>query len=181
MPVVTYVDPDSIHNPSSGGVAPATWFTTVEADFRSITGRVGCSLTASSNQSVTAPGTTTITLGTVQWNNGMTTGAVANAITVPTSYAGKYMISATMRLTHVPSGSNFVTLDVLNNGAGIFREYADRVGAAGGVQAFACQFPFALIVGDDLTLSTTMSANTSTGSTNTSVAYVTLAAVWLSA
>jgi len=181
LPVVSYVDPDTVHNPTSGGVAPATWFSNLESNFRSITGRVGCSLTESAAQDVATPGTTTLTLGTVEWNNGMTTGAVANAITVPASYAGKYIVSATVQLTSVPSGANSVIIDVLNNGGVIFREIAARTSATGGTQAIGCTFPYILAVGDDLTLSTTMSTNITDGDTEVSQVLPTLAAVWLSA
>jgi len=181
MPVVTYVDPDTVHNPTSGGVAPATWFTNLESNFRSITGRVGCSLTEATAQDVATPGTTTLTLGAVEWNNGMTTGAVANAITVPASYAGKYFISATVQFATIPSGANSVIMDILNNGAGIHREIAARTSASGGVESIACTIPHILAVGDDLTLSVTMSTNLTDGDTEPSQVRPTLAAVWLSA
>ena len=181
MPVVSFTVLDTVYNPSSGGVAPATWFTTIEANFRSITGRVGCSLTESAAQDVATPGTTTLTLGTVEWNNGMTTGAVANAITVPASYAGKYLIAATVQFSTVPSGANSVIMDILNNGASIHREIAARTSASGGVESIACTIPHILAVGDDLTLSVTMSTNLTDGDTEPSQVRPTLAAVWLSA
>jgi hypothetical protein len=181
MPVVAFVDPDTVHNPSSGGIAPASWFTTLEADFRSITGRVGCSLTESGAQDVATPGTSTLTLGTVEWNNGMTT-STANTIKVPASYAGKYMISATFRIVNTgPTAANSTILDVMLNGTSIYREYAARSGASGSSQGMGCSFPYPLAVNDLLTLSTTASADITDADTEVSQIFTTLAAVWLSA
>jgi hypothetical protein len=132
-------------------------------------------------QDVATPGTTTLTLGTVEWNNGMTT-STANTIKVPASYAGKYMISATFRLANTgPTGTNSTTMDVLLNGTSIYREYAARTGASGSSQGMGCTFVYVLAVNDLLTLSTTMSTNITDGDTEITQVLPTLAAVWLSA
>ena len=180
MPVVTYVDPDSVSNPTTGASAPATWFTTHEANFRSIVGRVGASLSGQTAQSLTAGGTTTITLGTTDWNNGMTVGS--NAITVPSSYGGKYIIAADLDLAWTTGVGSSITVKVLVNGTAVHNEvYAQSIGIpGGGNMAVSCAFLYALAVSDAVTLSVT-GATMSTITTQVGSIYSRLSAIWLSA
>lgn len=178
MPVVTFVDPDTVHNPAAN-VAPASWFTTIEADFRSIVGRVGASRSDNTAQDVSSPGTTTILLADVDWNNGMTT-STANTLIVPASYGGKYLIAAGLRIVSVPTGGNYVTTDVMVNGAIVHRCYARRSGASGTATAMSATFTISLAVADAITLSTEVSTNVSDADTELVATFPYIAAVWLS-
>lgn len=179
MPVVAYVDPVGVHDPAAN-VAPASWFTTHEANFRSIVGRVGASISEDTTQDVTTPGPTTILLGNVDWDNGMDT-SVANQLTVETGYAGKYLVSAGVRLDSVTSGANFIIMLVTVNGGTAHQDYARRVGATGALQSAAFTFVYDLAVGDDLALQVTTSATHPTDlDTVVSVSQPYLAAVWRS-
>lgn len=178
MPVVTYVDLDTVHNPSSGGVAPATWFTTIEADFRSITGRVSARIYNDTTEDFAIPGPTTILLPDTDWNNGMTVGS--NAITVPSSYAGKYLICGNLRVTSIPTGLNYVAMGVAVNGTVVVEEIPARSGASGSVDTISRTFVYALSVGDALTLQVT-TTGLSDADTELSTATPSLSAIWLSA
>jgi len=177
MPVQAYVDPDSIHNPASGGIAPATWFTTIEADFRSITGRVSARIYNDTTEDFAIPGPTTISLPDTDFNNGMTVGS--NAITVPASYAGKYLIVAGLRVTSIPSAANFVAIGVGVNGTEVIQEIPARSGATGSLNTFSRAFTYALAVADVLTLRVTTSG-VSDADTEVTVTMPSLAAFWLS-
>ena len=182
MPVVTYVDPDTVHNPASGTVAPASWFTTHEANFRSIVGRVSCKIRSSANQTLTGNGTDTITLGTVDHNNGMTT-STANTITVPSSYGGKYLIAAQLRADGTTPGVvGTFTVEVRVNGTAV---HQDRIHiASGGTMAFGSApcFVHALSVADAVTLVTvTTGFNLGSIATQTANAWCSLSCTWLSA
>jgi len=180
LPVVTYVDPDSIHTPSSGGIAPASWFTTHESNFRSITGRVGCRIYRTASQSFGGgPFTATITLDTVDFNNGMTT-STANTIIVPASYAGKYLLNAGLRFT-TPNGagSSDTSIEIRVNGTAVV---AEKQPMATGTHdlSFAATTLQSLSVADAITLVVTGSTPGS-ASTVVTASYPSLSAIWLSA
>jgi hypothetical protein len=185
MPVVTYVDPDSVHNPSSGGIAPASWFTTHEANFRSITGRVGCKIRNSTNQTLTANGgTQAVTLGTIEYNNGMTT-STANAIVVPTSYAGKYLISANCRIDFTTASIVTDVILVRVNGTTVHEEKVSQSTGSpvSGVVTTACTFLYALSVADAVTLAVSPVGHSGADSyiEQTTNAFASLSCIWLSA
>lgn len=181
IPVVAYVDPDTIHNPASGTVAPATWFTTHEANFRSIGGRVCCKIRSSADQALTFGATTTITLGTVEYNNGMTT-STANTIVVPASYAGKYLIGAQIRIdAAAPSANSTLLVDVKVNGTS---QHQDRIGIPAGIAcdyAIGITFVYALAVADAITMTTTNTGFVANLSTTTANVAASLSAEWLNA
>lgn len=181
MAVVTYVDPDSVHNPSSGTAAPATWFQTHEANFRSIIGRVAARIYSSVTQDFNPNTTTTLTLGSVDFNNGMTT-STANTIIVPSSYDGKYVLSGQARFTNTTAGAWTVTMNILVNGSSVFSESVGHGGSSGVYTTIAATTVYPLSVGDAVTLSVTTSATNPTD-TDTEVAgsYPSLSAFWLSA
>jgi hypothetical protein len=180
MPVVTFVDPDTVHNPSSGTAAPATWFTNLEANFRSITGRVGAKIYAATTEDFAIPGPTVITLGSTDFNNGMDV-SVGNTIKVPASYAGKYLVTACLRVVSVPSALNTCTMSIYLNGAttGI-EEIASRSGATGSASTVSVSTTMVLAVADLLTLRVA-AAGMSDADTEVSVSLPSLSAFWLSA
>lgn len=179
MPVVTYVDPDSIHTPTSGGIAPATWFTTHEANFRSIVGRVACRIYASTTEDFNPSANQNITLGTVDFNNGMTT-STANTITVPTSYGGKYLLNGCARVVNVGLGGGFVRLEIRVNGTAVISELIDsNSGAYTCVSTTTVQ---SLAVADAITLAiVTGGAFPTDSDTDLSLTFPSLSAFWLSA
>jgi len=179
MPVVTYVDPDSIHTPSSGGIAPASWFTTHESNFRSITGRVACKIYASTTQDFNPSANSNITLGSVDFNNGMTT-STANTIIVPTSYGGKYLINANARLLNAEAGTWTVTLEIRVNGTAVLVE--QFISNSGNYTTIACSTVQSLAVADAITLAiTTGGSFPSDSDTEVTGSYPSLSAFWLSA
>jgi hypothetical protein len=180
MPVQAFVSLDTVHNPAAAGVPPASWFTTIEANFRSVIGRVGASISEDTTQDVTQPGPTQILLGNTDWNNGMTVGS--NQITVPASYAGKYLISAGLRLDSTTAGANFVLLQVSAAGVTAHQDYPRRSGSTGSTQSIALSFTIDLAVGNVIALY----AQTGTPNPTDLDTFVTssnpyLSAVWLSA
>ena len=180
MPVVTYVDPDSIHTPTSGGIAPASWFTTHEANFRSIVGRVACRIYASTTQDFNPADNKNITLGTVDFNNGMTT-STADTITVPTSYAGKYLLNGCARVVCGSGFSGgFVRLEIRVNGAAVIAQLIDsNSGAYACVSTTTVQ---SLSVADAVTLALVNGPTFPTDAdTDLSLTFPALSAFWLSA
>jgi hypothetical protein len=176
MPV-TYVDPDTVHNPSSGTAAPAAWFTNLESNYRSITNRVSARIYQSTTQSVATPGPTTLTLASTDWNNGMTVGS--NAITVPASYAGKYWIVGNVRINAGFGVATYCAIGVAVNGTVVIEEISSKSTATGSIATCAVAFSYALAVSDALTLSVTSTATPLSTVVSTSVSA--LAAFWLSA
>jgi hypothetical protein len=180
MPVVTFVDPDSVHNPASGTAAPATWFTTLEADFRSIEGRVCARLHNDTTEDFGPGATATVSLPDTTFNNGMTVGS--NAITVPSSYGGKYLISATARMSNTTAGSWTVSLDIAVNGTSVHRETIPHTAASGAYTTIAATTVYALSVADAVTMTVTTSATNPTDTdTETAELYPALSLIWLSA
>lgn len=179
MPVVSFVDPIGVHDPASGTVAPATWFTTLEADFRSITGRVACKIYNDTAEDYALPGPTTLSLPDIDFNNGMTT-STANTIIVPASYAGKYILVASVRMITSPSALNTVGPTIAINGTDTFMEVASRSGASGSANTFCISATAVLAVADAITMRVT-TQGLADGDTDISVSYPSLSAFWLSA
>jgi hypothetical protein len=180
MPVVTFVDPDTVHNPASGTAAPASWFTTHEANFRSIEGRV-CARIHNDTAEDFGPGATaTISLPDTTYNNGMTVGS--NAITVPSSYGGKYLICATARTASTTAGAWTVSLNIVLNGTSIHQETNTHGAGSNVYVTMSTTTVYALAVGDAVTMTVTTSATNPTD-TDTEVAevYPSIALTWLSA
>lgn len=178
MPVVAYVDPDSVHNPAAAGVPPASWFTTIESDLRSITGVVSACIYNDTTEDFALPGPTVLSLPDTMWNNGMT--VASNSITVPSSYGGKYDVCVGARVTSIPSALNTVALGVTVNGTVVVEEISSRSGASGFLDTISRTFGYLLAVGDVVRLSCT-TQGLSDADTEVSISQPTIALYWRSA
>jgi hypothetical protein len=179
MPVVAYADPSATHNPSSGGVAPASWFVLLEANERSIRGRVAARIYQPTTEDFAIPGPTVLTLGSTDFNNGMDV-SVANTIKIPASYGGKYFVLGSCRITTIPSALNTCQMAVAVNGTDTLMEIASRSSATGSSNTLSICAPLRLAVADLLTLRVT-TQGLSDADTDVTVSHPSLAAFWRSA
>jgi hypothetical protein len=181
MTVSTYADPAGVHNPSPGGVAPATWFTQLNTNFLAIRNKPSAKIRASASQSLTSSSTTQVTMGTVVFDNSTLMTGTANSLTIPTNYGGVWLVSAQVRVDSTPSNAHNLLIQIGKNLAGTaYYEFVQRGTAAGSASTFSGTFLMQLAATDTIQIYITTSTNISAISTGIS-AQSALGAVWLSA
>lgn len=118
---MAYVDPQSVHNPATGTVAPAAWGDTVRDDLEFLIDPPACSVFNSASVSVTSGTTFTIMLADSENfdNNGMHS-TVTNTSRVTAQTAGRYLCIATA--TYGAGTTGFRGLAFLHQGTTKFGE-----------------------------------------------------------
>jgi hypothetical protein len=182
MTVSTYADPAGVSNPTSGSSAPATWFTQLNTNFLAIRNRPSAQIRASALQSLGLNATTAITMGTVVFDNSSLMTGTANKLTIPTSYAGKWLVTVQIRVDTTPSGGgHYIEIDVLKTGAAWRDEFIQRSAASGSLSTLSASYIDTFSVADTISMQVTTSTNISAAATVVTEAYTSLSAFWLSA
>jgi hypothetical protein len=89
-----YVDPQSVHNPATGTVAPATWGDTVRDDLEYLIDPPACSVFNSTTQSTTTSTWTTLTADSENFDNNAMHSTVSNTSRITIQTAGRYLFFA---------------------------------------------------------------------------------------
>lgn len=89
-----YVDPNTIHNPATGTVAPASWGDTVRDDLEFLVDRPGCAVYNSTTQNVSTSSNTTLTADSELYDLDSMHSTVTNTSRITATTAGKYRIGA---------------------------------------------------------------------------------------
>ena len=89
-----YVDPNTIHNPATGTVAPASWGDTVRDDLEFLVDRPGCAVYNSATQNVSTSSNTTLTADSELYDLDSMHSTVTNTSRITATTAGKYRIGA---------------------------------------------------------------------------------------
>ena len=126
-----YVDPQTVHNPATGTVAPATWGDTVRDDLEFLIDPPACSVFNSAAVSVTTGTTFTImNANSENFDNDGMHSTVSNTSRITAQTAGRYLCLATA--TYASGTTGFRGLAFLHQGTTKFGEVQISP-AAGGV------------------------------------------------
>lgn len=90
-----YVDPQSIHNPSAGSIAPASWGDTIRDDLEFLISPPQCSFSHSTTQSVPDTAWTSMSGNTENYDTDTMHSTVTNNSRCTITTAGKYLLLAT--------------------------------------------------------------------------------------
>jgi hypothetical protein len=112
---MSYVDLNTIHNPTTGGIAPASWGDQVRDNFEFLIDPPACSVRAGSAQSLTNGVTTVLTAGVENFDNDGMHSTVTNTSRITIQTPGRYLVSALTRYAVNASGGRILSLFV--NGA----------------------------------------------------------------
>ena len=179
MPLQAYTDPVGVHDPASGTVAPATWFTTHEANFRSLRSRPGAGIRSNGSQAFTSGSSVQANMGTVIWDIGSFTGT-ANQLTIPSGWAGKYLVSAQIRVDTGATGAHYCILEVQASGVSILRKTTHAT-SSGAVfdNTLSGAVVYVLAVADTLKLFVNPDSGTTSPDSEVGNIQVSLQAMWL--
>jgi hypothetical protein len=114
-----YADPNTVHNPSTGAVAPASWGDNVRDNLDFFyTSKPRCRLYRSSTQSIADATETAVVWNAESWDNDTLHDLVTNPsrVTIQTSHGGVYRVAASVQLQSMTTG--FVYLTLWLNGVG---------------------------------------------------------------
>ena len=89
-----YVDPNTIHNPATSSVAPASWGDTVRDDLEWLVDRPGCAVYNSATQNVNTSSNTVLTADSELYDLDSMHSTVSNTSRITATTAGKYRIAA---------------------------------------------------------------------------------------
>lgn len=112
-----YVDPNTIHNPSTGGIAPASWGDVIRDDLEFLIDPPACSLSRSTNQTVgTSTSTATdLTADTEAFDNDAMHSLVTNTERITFQTAGNYLVIATVEFDGADTDGERVLRFLFNN------------------------------------------------------------------
>jgi hypothetical protein len=91
---VAYVDPQTVHNPTTGTVIPASWGDTVRDCLEFLIDPPSCSVSASGAQSVGTGADTALTADTEQYDNDSMHSTSSNTSRITITTAGRYLFTA---------------------------------------------------------------------------------------
>jgi hypothetical protein len=111
-----YVDLNTIHNPSTGGIAPASWGDQARDNFEFLIDPPTCSVKAAVAQLLTSGVTTVLAAGAESFDNDGMHSTVTNTSRITIQTPGRYLITALARYAVNATGDRHLGLRV--NGAG---------------------------------------------------------------
>jgi hypothetical protein len=91
-----YIDLNGIHNPSTGGVAPAAWGDQVRDNFEAHEDPPVCSVSASVAQTVTSGSATALTADVENFDNDAMHSTVTNTSRITIQTEGRYLFISTV-------------------------------------------------------------------------------------
>lgn len=89
-----YVDPNTVHNPATGSVAPAAWGDVVRDNFEFLADPPQCSVRASAPQTITNNTLTVLTANTEFYDTDAMHSTVSNTSRITVQTAGRYSVEA---------------------------------------------------------------------------------------
>jgi hypothetical protein len=102
---LSYIDPQTIHNPSPGGVAPASWGDVIRQDLEFLIDPPACSVFNNAAQTV-ATGTTgaALTANSENFDNNSMHSTATNTSRITAQTAGRYLFLATVNFANNATG-----------------------------------------------------------------------------
>jgi hypothetical protein len=108
-----YVDPNTVHNPSTGAVAPAAWGDVIRDDLEALADPPQCSVFASVAQTITNNTLTLLTANSENYDTDAIHSTVTNTSRMTINTAGRYSVEAcinwqAINLEDIPLLLNFL-------------------------------------------------------------------------
>lgn len=94
---MSYTDPNTVHNPATGTVAPAAWGDVVRDDLEFLIDPPACSVSNSSSQSIASGSSVVLNANTEAFDNDAMHSTVTNNSRVTAQTAGRYLLVSTVQ------------------------------------------------------------------------------------
>lgn len=101
---MAYVDPNTIHNPATGTVAPATWGDVLRDDLEFLISPPACSVYDTTGQTLTTATSTVINHGSENYDNDAMHSTVSNTSRITAQTAGRYLFIVTVEFAANATG-----------------------------------------------------------------------------
>lgn len=112
---MTYIDPNTIHNPATGTVAPAAWGDVVRDDLEFLIDPPACSVFHNTTQSLVTATLTVLSANSEFFDNDAMHSTVTNNSRITIQTAGRYLVLGVVRFATSGAG-NARLLQFLVNG-----------------------------------------------------------------
>ena len=129
---MSYVDLQTIHNPATGNVAPASWGDQVRDNFEALAEPPSCRVYHSAQQLLTHATWTTLLANTESWDSASMHSTSSNTSRIAVPSAGIYLFNATAEFGDHPTGMRW--LRFLINGSATQPFFAAAVTAYTGAR-----------------------------------------------
>lgn len=108
-----YIDPNTVHNPSTGSVAPAAWGDVIRDDLEALADPPQCSVSASTSQLIATNTLTVLTADQEFYDTDAMHSTVTNTSRITVNTAGRYSVEAcinwvAINLEDIPLLLNFL-------------------------------------------------------------------------
>jgi len=113
-----YVDPNTVHNPATGTVAPASWGDTIRDDLEFFIDPPACSVKHSTTQSIATATAVALACDTEDFDNNAMHSNVTNNSRITIVTAGRYEFATTLRYAFNATGSRLARFQV--NGGTVY-------------------------------------------------------------
>lgn len=144
-----YVDPQTVHNPATGTVAPAAWGDTLRDDLEFLIDPPVCSVYHSTTQNVTTATGTVLSANSENFDNDGMHSTVTNNSRITIQTAGRYQLQANVQFAGNATGYRQIQFQL--NGSTIFA--TDRQISVGTNDTiFSAVASRALVVSDYITV-----------------------------
>lgn len=142
---MSYVDPDTVHNPATGTVAPAAWGDVIRDDLEFLIDPPACSVFDNTGQSVADNTLATLNANSENFDNDAMHSTVTNNSRITVQTAGRYEF--TSRVQFGTSGTGRRTITYRLNGT-TSTTVASAAAVSGAAQTVPSFFKIVMGVGD---------------------------------
>lgn len=111
-----YTDPNTVHNPSTGAVAPAAWGDVIRDDLEALIEPPACSVYHSTTQSVAASTTVYLSANSENFDNDGLHSTVTNTSRITIQKTGRYELISTVQFAPEAAGSGVRNVKFRVNG-----------------------------------------------------------------
>lgn len=132
-----FVDPNTIHNPATGTVAPATWGDTIRDDLVFLNDVPTCSAFNNTTQTLNTGVTTVMTANSERWDNDAMHSTVTNTSRITIQTEGRYSVASTVKFDAHATGVRGV--DFLVNGTTAYEAAGSTAVGAGVAEVLTSQ------------------------------------------
>jgi hypothetical protein len=129
---MAYIDPNTVHNPATGTVAPAAWGDTIRDDLEFLIDPPACSARNSTTQSINNTTFTVLTANSENFDNNAMHSTVTNTSRITCQTAGRYLFFTRHRWATNGTGARVIQYRINGVDPGATAQQLMAVPAAGG-------------------------------------------------
>lgn len=141
-----YIDPNTVHNPSTGAVIPSAWGDVVRDDLEALIDPPACAAFAAAAQSVPNNTDTVLNAGSEDYDNDGMHSTAVNTSRITVQKAGRYRFEARIQFA-AGAGNRRLTTFRINGASSVNGD--QRSGVGGGFSTFISTFMTRVCIAGD--------------------------------